>query len=57
MPEMTKLIITQRVGSVEDADRILVLDKGRVAGFDTHEKLLQDCSIYRELCNAAAKET
>ncbi len=57
MPEMTKLIITQRVGSVEDTDRILVLDKGRVAGFDTHEKLLQDCSIYRELCNAAAKET
>lgn len=53
MPEMTKLIITQRIGSVQDADRILVLDKGRVAGFDTHENLLAECKIYRDLCAAA----
>ncbi len=53
MPEMTKIIITQRVASVREADRILVLDKGRVAGFDTHENLLLNCDIYRELCNAA----
>jgi ATP-binding cassette subfamily B protein len=53
MPEMTKLIITQRVGSVQEADRILVLDKGRVSGFDTHENLLKTCAVYRELCAAA----
>lgn len=53
MPEMTKIIITQRVASVRDADRILVLDKGQVVGFDTHENLLLSCDIYRELCNAA----
>ncbi len=51
MPDMTKIIITQRVGSVKDADRILVLDKGRIAGFDTHEELLKNCGIYRELSN------
>lgn len=56
MPEMTKVIITQRVGSVRDADRILVLDKGRVAGFDTHEKLMESCSLYRELVAAAENE-
>lgn len=56
MPEMTKIIITQRVGSVRDADRILVLDKGRVCGFDTHEKLMESCSLYRELVAAAENE-
>ena len=56
MPEMTKVIITQRVGSVRDADRILVLDKGRVVGFDTHEKLMESCSLYRELVAAAENE-
>lgn len=56
MPEMTKVIITQRVGSVRDADRILVLDKGKVVGFDTHEKLMESCSLYRELVAAAENE-
>lgn len=53
MPEMTKIIITQRVGSVQDADRIIVLDKGKVAGFDTHDNLLESCDVYRDLCSAA----
>ncbi len=53
MPEMTKIIITQRVGSVQDADRIIVLDKGRIAGFDTHDNLLESCDVYRDLCSAA----
>ena len=53
---MTKLIITQRVGSVRDADRIIVLDKGRVCGFDTHEGLLKSCPVYKELIAASENE-
>ena len=51
-PDMTKIIITQRVASIQDADRIIVLDKGRVCGFDTHENLLKSCDVYRDLCSA-----
>ena len=49
IPGTTKLIISQRVSSVQDADRILVLDEGRISGFDTHEKLLKSNRIYREI--------
>ena len=49
IPETTKLIISQRISSVRDADRILVLDNGKVNGFDTHEKLLETNQIYREI--------
>lgn len=49
IPDTTKFIIAQRVSSVQDADRILVLDDGRVSGFGTHEELLAGNSIYREV--------
>lgn len=49
LPGITKIIISQRVLSIKDADRIIVMDNGRIAGFDTHEKLLKDNSIYREI--------
>ncbi|MCR4896280.1 MAG: ABC transporter ATP-binding protein/permease [Lachnospiraceae bacterium] len=49
IPGVTKLIIAQRISSIQDADRILVLDEGRIAGFDTHENLLKDNEIYREV--------
>ena len=49
IPETTKLIIAQRIASVMDADRIIVLDDGRVSAFDTHEKLLETNNIYREV--------
>ena len=48
-PGTTKIIIAQRIASVEEADRVLVLDEGRVAAFDTPERLLETCSIYREV--------
>lgn len=49
IPNTTKLIIAQRISSVEDADHILVLDQGEVNGFGTHEELLENNEIYREI--------
>lgn len=49
IPGTTKLIIAQRISSVQSADRILVLDDGRINGFDTHENLLRTNEIYRDI--------
>jgi ATP-binding cassette subfamily B protein len=49
MPETTKLIIAQRVSSVMDADRIIIMEEGRVDGVGTHEQLLETNEIYREI--------
>ena len=49
IPDTTKIIIAQRISSVQDADKIVVLDDGRVDGFDTHENLLKNNDIYREV--------
>ena len=49
IPDTTKLIIAQRIASVEKADRIIVMDDGRISGFGTHEELLLSNAIYREV--------
>lgn len=49
IPDTTKLIISQRISSVQDADRIIVLEDGKVSGFDTHENLLAGNPIYKEI--------
>ena len=49
IPGTTKIIIAQRVNSVEHADRIIVMENGRINAFDTHENLLQTNEIYREI--------
>lgn len=48
LPETTKLIIAQRIASVQDADRIIVMEGGRIAAMGTHEELLETSEIYRE---------
>ena len=55
IPNTTKLIIAQRISSVQDADRILVLDEGRINGFGTHEELLASNEIYREVYESQTK--
>ncbi len=55
IPGTTKLIIAQRISSVQDADRIIVLDNGTVNGFGTHEELLQTNQIYQEIYEAQTK--
>ena len=49
IPETTKIIIAQRVASVEDADMILVMDNGRIVDFGTHAELMEHSDIYREI--------
>ena len=52
IPGTTKIIIAQRVSSVQDADRILVLDNGQINGLGTHEELLKNNAIYQEVYNS-----
>ena len=54
-PDVTKIIIAQRIASVKGADRIAVLDNGRIAACDTHEKLMESCSIYQDIYRSQLK--
>lgn len=55
IPNTTKLIISQRIVSVKDADKIIVMEGGQVSGFDTHEKLLETNDIYKEIYEIQTK--
>jgi ATP-binding cassette subfamily B protein len=47
--DTTTLIVAQRIGTIKDADRIIVLDEGRMAGMGTHKELLKNCDVYRQI--------
>lgn len=55
IPDTTKLIIAQRISSVQDADRIIVLEEGQINGMGTHEELLESNAIYREVYESQVK--
>ena len=55
IPGTTKLIIAQRISSIQNADRIIVMDNGQVSGFGTHEKLLASNTIYQEVYHSQTK--
>ncbi len=56
IPDTTKLIIAQRISSVQEADRIIVLDGGKINGFGTHEQLLETNEIYRDVFYSQTKQ-
>ena len=53
---VTSLIVAQRIGTIMDADRIIVLDEGRVVGSGTHKELLEKCQVYREIAMSQLSE-
>lgn len=57
LADTTKIIVAQRVSTIRHADRILVLDEGRVVGSGTHEQLLKDCAVYREIARSQLSES
>lgn len=56
MAGVTKLIVAQRIGTIMGADRIIVLDEGRIVGQGTHKELLQDCPVYRQIAESQLSE-
>ncbi|MBQ7314941.1 MAG: ABC transporter ATP-binding protein [Clostridia bacterium] len=47
--DATRLIVAQRIGTIRDADKIIVLDEGRMVGIGTHEELMRDCEVYQQI--------
>lgn len=54
--DTTLLIVAQRIGTIKDADQIMVLDEGKVVGLGTHESLLKTCDVYREIARSQLSE-
>ncbi len=56
LTDVTKIIVAQRVGTIRHAERILVLDEGRIVGNGTHEELMKNCDVYREIALSQLSE-
>ena len=53
--QILKIIVSQRISSIQDSDRIIVLNEGKIDGIGTHEELLENNEIYNEVYNSASK--
>jgi ATP-binding cassette subfamily B protein len=47
--DTTRIIVAQRIGTIRDADKIIVLDEGRIAGMGRHDELMKNCEVYRQI--------
>lgn len=56
LDDTTILIVAQRIGTIKNADKILVLHDGEIAGLGTHEDLLKNCSVYKEIALSQLSE-
>src|SRR5699024_5467688 len=54
--QTTRLIVAQRIGTIRDADQIIVLDEGRVVGRGTHRELMRTCPVYQEIARSQLSE-
>ena len=52
MAGVTKIIVAQRISTIRHADKILVLDRGEIAGMGTHDELMRFCKVYREIATS-----
>jgi len=53
---VTSLIVAQRIGTIMDADQIIVLDEGKIVGKGTHKELLRNCAVYKEIAMSQLSE-
>jgi len=53
---VTTLIVAQRIGTIKDADKIIVLDEGRIVGMGKHQELLRDCEVYYQIARSQLSE-
>ena len=56
LPGTTKIIVAQRISTIRNADQILVLDRGEIAGLGTHDELMVSCPVYREIAMSQLSE-
>jgi ATP-binding cassette subfamily B protein len=56
MSDSTMIVVAQRVSTVMDADRIIVLDEGQIVGMGSHKELLDTCGVYREIVSSQLSE-
>ena len=56
LKDATKLIVAQRIGTIRNADKIIVLDAGKIAGMGTHEELMKNCFVYQEIARSQLSE-
>ena len=56
LKDTTRLIVAQRIGTIRNADKIIVLDEGRAVGIGTHDELLESCPVYLEIARSQLSE-